>query len=267
MTQDKPLFLYKYEAFSTQSLENLKNQVLYFGSPVGFNDPYDCTISPPVKIPNDAEIEAVLEGMLQRDTNPERPSLELSKMSLDQKREMLVRVTNDVLEMSVNNFKKRGVICFSEKKDNLLMWSHYGGRYKGFCLEFSTAFEPFQKIGKVKCRTELPTFELSQFSAKDSKVMETLLCTKSADWSYEAEWRAFHREAGTTYGYPAECLTGVYFGPEMNLGSIEIICLIFRGQNPGVKFWRGSKSPTEFKVLFEQFTYTSFVETKKLGQR
>ena len=39
-----PPKLYKYEAFSAQSLLNLKSQVLYFGPPLNFNDPYDCAL-------------------------------------------------------------------------------------------------------------------------------------------------------------------------------------------------------------------------------
>ena len=90
-----------------------------------------------------------------------------------------------------------------------------------------------------------------------------LFCTKSADWSYEEEWRAFHKEAGTPFTYPLECLTGVYFGPEMNRASMEIIHLILGNQNETVKFWKGRRSPTEFKVLFEEQSYTTHLEAKQ----
>ncbi len=42
----KPKKLYKYEAFTEQSLKNLKAQAIYFGSPKNFNDPYDCALTP-----------------------------------------------------------------------------------------------------------------------------------------------------------------------------------------------------------------------------
>ena len=54
-----PLLLYKYEAFSAQSLENLKNQVIYFGSPLRFNDPYDCALSPSIAEPSDEDVEKI----------------------------------------------------------------------------------------------------------------------------------------------------------------------------------------------------------------
>ena len=43
-----------------------------------------------------------------------------------------------------------GITCLSEVKDDLLMWSHYGGKYKGFCLEFDSKYAPFTKTLKVK---------------------------------------------------------------------------------------------------------------------
>lgn len=35
-----PARLYKFEPFTARSLQNLKSQAMYFGSPRNFNDPY-----------------------------------------------------------------------------------------------------------------------------------------------------------------------------------------------------------------------------------
>src|SRR2546427_1240998 len=40
-----PAHLYKYQPFSTRSLENLKNRTLWFSAPAMFNDPFDCALS------------------------------------------------------------------------------------------------------------------------------------------------------------------------------------------------------------------------------
>jgi len=92
-----------------------------------------------------------------------------------------------------------------------------------------------------------------------------LFCTKSSSWSYEKEWRIIHQVAGTLYTYDAQALTGIYFGPEISRHTLEIICLIIKGQNPNVKFWRGMRSPIEFKVEFEQTEYTSYIDAKTNG--
>ena len=40
----KPKSLFKFEGMSIQSLRNLQNSNLYFGTPRNFNDPYDCAL-------------------------------------------------------------------------------------------------------------------------------------------------------------------------------------------------------------------------------
>lgn len=74
-----------------------------------------------------------------------------------------------------------------------------------------------------------------------------------------------HKEAGTAYTYPAEALTGVYFGPEASFTSFEIVALVLAGQNEHVKLWKGKRSKSDFSVDFEPVTYTSHIEAKRRG--
>ncbi len=163
---------------------------------------------------------------------------------------------------------QRGVTCFSEVNDDLLMWSHYGGRYKGICLEFDARFDPFHRVTKVRYVKRLPEIDITRLLVtRDFDPVIELFCTKSLSWAYEREWRALHEVAGTSYGYPAEALTGVYFGPDIDDESLEIVCLILAGQNETVRLYRGTRSDTEFKVDFSEFTYTSFLDAKRRGLR
>lgn len=176
---------------------------------------------------------------------------------------MIHRSCESVIGEARERFVHRGISCFSDVNDELLMWSHYAGRYKGFCLEFDTKHPPLQKMRKVKYLTKIPRIDPATLLLNDDfeSVMD-LFSTKSTSWSYEREWRVFHAEAGTAYHYPTECLTGIYFGPEISSEALEIVCLILQGQNPGVRFWKGRRSETEFKVEFDEFTYTSPLNAK-----
>jgi len=149
------------------------------------------------------------------------------------------------------------------------MWSHYAGKAQGFCLEFDTSREPFnEKLLKVSYPETIPPVKVtSDLLLREGNVglIEKLYCTKSKDWAYEREWRAIHHDKGTRYVYPAESLTGVYFGTESTGPSQEIVCLILQGQNKGVRFYQGERSTQEFKVIFKEFTYTSHREAKDKG--
>jgi hypothetical protein len=262
-----PPVLYKYEALSTQSLLNLKRQIIYFGSPLNFNDPYDCALTLNIKVPPDDELEAIRNAYLQEKNLPARVRAEFESYEDEKLREDLVHAARKAFNAAIDDFlKNKGVTCFSETNDNLLMWSHYGGRYKGFCLEFTTSAELLQKIRKVRYVPKLPRLNLSTILLEPGfDHISELFCTKSEAWKYEREWRAIHHVAGTQYTYPAEALTGVYFGPDIDQQSLEIVCLILAGQNENVKLWRGTRSSTEFRVSFEEFTYTSHLDAKRKG--
>ncbi len=251
-----PPRLYKYEPFDTKSLENLKAQSIHFGPPSGFNDPYDCAFFPTIKIPSDLEIETIRQSMLRDPKTTNEKLLQYEKISIPDLRANLMRTCSNLFQEKINEFKtKRGVSCFSAINDNLLMWGHYGGKYKGFCLEFDTACANFNNFLEVTYSSKIPEFDLVRlFTSEDTDDMiYSLFTTKSEAWSYEKEWRAIHETANMCYRYPAESLTGVYFGPEISQEAAEIIFLVLVGQNDKVLFWRGHRSKTAFAVEFIKF--------------
>lgn len=267
MSQQPPARIYKYENFTVQSLRNLKSQSLYFGSPKNFNDPYDCALNAEVSIPTDEEIKAVRAHYLRQDDLPLQGRRQLEAMNSIQLKEVVIRGARHLADQQAEKFlSERGVTCFSEINDDLLMWSHYGGKYKGYCLEFATDYEPFQKLRKVKYVTEMPRIDAAAFILReDYDQYLDLYCTKSVAWSYEKEWRAIHNVAGTSFTYPSEALLGVYFGPDIDQDCLEIVCLILAGQNEHVSFSKGVRSQQHFKVEFQSFTYTPYLDAKRQG--
>ena len=261
-----PLRLYKYEAVTLQTLLNLKGQVIYFGSPLAFNDPYDCALTPNFKDLNDEAVEE-LRGLYLKSKNLTAAARrELTASSIEKLKDNFTRAAISALTSNIDNFlKNRGVACFSEKNDDLLMWSHYGGKYRGICLEFNTQLPPFEKVKQVQYVETLPQLDVAEIllEAGTFDHIRDLYCTKSKSWSYESEWRAIHQVAGTEYIYPTQALTAVYFGPDIDKKSLEIVCLILKGQNESVRLFQGMRSTSKFRVEFNEFNYVSYVEAKK----
>jgi len=163
---------------------------------------------------------------------------------------------------------KMGISCFAEHKDDLLMWAHYGGRYEGFCLEFRTEYAPFDnnKLQKVNYVDEMPHLNVCKILMGDQmEELMKLYCVKSRAWAYEREWRAMHREAGKLYGYDARALKAIYFGPNMDSQTKEILCLILKDQVPSVELWNVIQRPDRFSLAFQQFNFTTFGEAQRLG--
>lgn len=264
-----PAKLYKYSSFTAQNLENLKNQQIYFNSPKNFNDPYDCSVIPVIKTPSDNDVEILRAQFLRDKIGNEETQRDFVNATRQTLREMIVRSAQKMATAKVKEFSEtRGVSCFSEGCDNLLMWAHYGGNYKGFCLEFDTNRLP--EFHKVQYSELMPQFDpvpllRSPDNVEDDGGVMSMFLSKSKSWAYEKEWRLLHQNAGTPFGYHSEALTGVYFGPEVSNAALEIICLILRGQNEGVRFWRGARDATRYKVDFAEFDYVPHLQAKKAG--
>ena len=209
----------------------------------------------------------VRRAYLSKPGLPDRARMEFQTHDSATLRKALIRAARSAFESTVQAFlKSKGVACFSERNDDLLMWSHYGGHYKGLCLEFDTSAEPFQKINQVRYVRNLPQMSLASILLDgDFQPVLELFCTKSEAWAYEKEWRAIHNAVGTQFAYESTALSGVYFGPDIDRQSLEIVCPILAGQNDTVRFWQGARSATEFRVAFEQFTYTSHIDAKRQG--
>jgi hypothetical protein len=102
-----------------------------------------------------------------------------------------------------------GVICFTSKKDNLLMWAHYAKNHTGICIEFDatalffngqykdsceglfgngTKTDLYANIGEIKqvrYSKKRPLFiDPSEISSDTD-----FWFIKSEDWSYEEEYR------------------------------------------------------------------------------
>jgi hypothetical protein len=90
-----------------------------------------------------------------------------------------------------------GVLCLSERPDNLLMWSHYADQHRGLLLGFDgrhpffeqrqSPDDEFHHVRRVRYAVERP-----RTTALGLLGPHTLL-TKSEEWQYEQEWRMLVR--------------------------------------------------------------------------
>lgn len=272
MKQTPPPRLYKYEPITVQTLCNIKTNIIYFGSPRKFNDPYDCAFLPKVVAPNDDELQLIRDSINSGKFGlPQVPhAAAAAAANPEMFRRVLIEMTTTAIKQAGAEFlDKMGVSCLSETPGSLLMWAHYAEKSQGFCLEFDTTQEPFNKAEKVDYKPEIPSVRVSELFLSENgmqDLIEKLFFTKSSWWSYEREWRLLHYTRETKYCYDSKCLTGIYFGPDARRESIEIICSIMQGQHEKVSFYKTRRNEERFDVDFEKFTYINHLETKRTGR-
>lgn len=131
---------------------------------------------------------------------------------------------------------KKGLLCFSKKWENPVLWSHYAASHTGFCLGFDlndnrvavTEVKYSRKRIRVDFNGEPTAADLND------DLLKTLLSTKFYDWSYEDEVRVLvdlnkHRAEGVNYFYTFSkvlVLRQVILGPECQLPVVRVRNLI-----------------------------------------
>jgi len=107
-----------------------------------------------------------------------------------------------------------GVACFTERHDELLMWSHYADGHRGICLSFATDSLPFSRALQVKYSREVPRMRAVSVITQgvDEALVDALILTKAEQWSYEREWRLVVKGGSQPVGYARDCLRTVYLG-------------------------------------------------------
>jgi hypothetical protein len=236
--------IYRYRPMGQPDLDDrvqaiLTDGELWFPSPAQLNDPFD-----PIRQSIATTSADDLRPLVRKAIDDKSPGLtEAEKKDIEEQilsppfRGRFDQLVNDLLDRS-------GISCFSERNDEILMWSHYTNGHKGICLEFDKdildrEWQHFYGVRKVTYTDSLPNFN-PNLPPMDRTA--SLVLTKYSGWSYEREWRAVRiLETGKGLGlikFPPSSLTGVVFGCKTpDLERDQIRAWVSAGPCKGVRFF------------------------------
>lgn len=161
-----------------------------------------------------------------------------------------------------------GVLCLSERPDDILLWSHYSNSHRGLCLEFDASAHPdvFPRLHRVVYQKKYPAIPtefpnlLQMFREKSDGLIEEALFSladilareladdtatksqedmaalglarwfyvKSDNWDYEREWRCLRWKPGPQ-AFPPEALTRVIVGCVDTDATLELVREAIKG--------------------------------------
>ncbi len=277
--------LYKY--FHPDRIDVLLNGNIRFSQPGSFNDPYEMQAYVDETLLSHDLLELMevnLKSMLW-DQYKSLPKHTKKIMSF-QKFQLLTEDKKPEIVSQIKGFSARlpqqlnetlfqktadkavGVLCLTERKDNLLMWAHYACNHEGFLIEFDITNPFFNQnsnkknyhfINKVKYSEDVP-----KTSLLDLKDLDFIL-TKSVDWKYEEEWRMTRplkncaaKITSTPYDiclfdYPKEAVTKIVLGcrhsPELKE---KILAICSSTDFKHVKIEQAKIDRSKFGLYFDQ---------------
>ncbi len=237
-----PDCLYKYMKVE-HLLKTIENNTIWFSSPKQFNDPFDCNVSLINFTPPKKDIYKIINEKLSANRAVRRKEIKKNKQNP-------FRIKNQMAEQTQQIFFNSGVCCFSEVKDNILMWSHYADNHKGVCLKFNSSISKIATMAaKVKYATN---FEKELFFTNDAYAIYHLIFTKSDNWMYEKEIRAFQMMKTGEINFNISDLTEIIFGCKMNKAQkLEIMKLVENKGYNHIKFKEAVQTKSSFNIKID----------------
>lgn len=168
------------------------------------------------------------------------------------------RTVSRVLQSSIA--KKMGLICFSDNWRSPVMWAHYADKHRGICLGFDVPDEgPESALKRVDYSPERLKLTLNMqedFRGINHDVIRAVLCTKSAEWAYEREWRAL---ANLTTKDPESGHYYVAFGEDLQLREVILgarnavpvgqVAKLIKGNAVSIKVFKARAAFHEFAMV------------------
>jgi hypothetical protein len=194
--------LFRYRSLDGDAFARTKEIIcesrMYFANPASFNDPFDCR--PTFVMDGTADdVRKYFAGVYKR----QAPYLDRASRRSEVRKQFKVPSRAPNSPEALQRFSdfyyenisgKVGLLCLTEKPDDILMWSHYGSSHAGVCLGFRNDGEAFAVAQPVHyCDTRPAVNPVKQ---APEQMLDLALYTKAKHWEYEAEWRIVHYRGG-----------------------------------------------------------------------
>lgn len=269
----RPNLFYRYQPHRPSlewDKEILLESKLWFSTPDQFNDPFE--VRPHIHwdggpIPNRTRIEQLAEKFFP-DASPEERAQRIEEGLANLKRPNVEEEFGRAVKEMVNGYRKTSMCCFAASNANICMWSYYASGHSGYCLGFSFSTpwtyidaqhgETFLTPDAVNYQDEYPSLNLSADQKEPGalqRMVQTILLTKSREWSAEEEWRCVRPWTPAGHqSFPAEALRSITIGANMPASRQAEILSILGQRNLPIEVFKAIPEERRFGLRLDRVT-------------
>ncbi len=262
--------VYKYRDWQyAEHNRMLTHNEIHFTSARQFNDPFDTTIPLRYDVGSKDQVIEWCKKHIKLD-NPDLNEREAERKAVSLThdpyfiKQLQVRA-NQEFENRKNDYF--GIFSVSENNNNILMWSHYSNKHRGFCvgfdvkklmLFFGNLFKSEESLNVIPCNViysqDYPI--LNPYTMDPSVLIMRSLTYKSMDWSYEKEFRLLLID-GTDRSFilPEGIIKKVILGCKMSKKHEEEISEILKQKNKIIELMKANRAHGRFGLEFEKIDY------------
>lgn len=166
-----------------------------------------------------------------------------------------------------------GIICFSDRWKEPLMWGHYADAHKGICLGFTVDSRKYERIQYVAQRPRLEDFEKTSVSRLSPPEVKAISLKKFNRWEYESEWRRLVKLdeqdfVDGNYFMPFDesmKLSTVLFGERSTITDKQITGILKKNNEVKLAFTRAAYS--KFDVILDQIRSKEIIPDERRAKQ
>lgn len=248
-----PLTVYKYIKWSDKPRAPIKDiifkNIFYFADPITFNDPFDSKL--PIIFDESYRNSRKFHEDFLRINNflgkTNYTELEIQHLAEEYfANPSKIRYDTDLMTKTIHQSISENIriSCFSTKRNNILMWSHYTDCHQGICIGFRTLYlllDPnLVTLKKVNYVRQFPKFKKVETSP--------ILTTKSVIWKYENEYRLINIDGHPRIKFPKHAISEVIIGYKMKKDTKDKLLNYLHKYYPNITISFSHPNPLKFKM-------------------
>ena len=140
MSHDRPITLYKYKDLSGEGIghveDMLRNNRLWYSSPLNFNDPFDCRCVFDIGNTREEIVFRKAAFLAKRNGITLADALAQADGEIPTEPRELEHWQTQQIEGHSRRAANTGILCLTSLCDNFIMWTHYAKNHTGICIQF-----------------------------------------------------------------------------------------------------------------------------------
>lgn len=265
--KEYPETLYKYRTFNKWYEEPFEEGLIYFSSPDDFNDPFDCRIPIQYNVLTNKQVfehfKVFVKGKYPALTRRGRMAKvkELKSQKNYKDTQLQAKIQKEIRSSSF------GIFSLTNDNENILMWSYYANKHKGFCIGYDVkkimecdpdwvykGMTGYLDLYKVVYSENMPTITMTGFPAQEKMIIP--LATKSKVWKHEQEYRILgHGGPRENLSIPNGVIREVILGCQIEDKDRNELLDLLRNMNPKPKVYVAELMVYQYSLKFKKIKY------------
>ncbi|MEX0727137.1 MAG: DUF2971 domain-containing protein [Planctomycetaceae bacterium] len=261
MECDQPTALYKYMDISCHRIERvecmLRDNKVWFASPLTFNDPFDCRCFFDVRNTREEIVSRKARFLIERKGYSQSDALAEAESEIPSDEDAVERWQTEQIEANSRRTANSGMLCLTPICDNFLMWTHYAGYHRGICIRFCArdvhAEAHLDFIGTAQAVEYVDHCPRINFVRDDSvDIVRKAFFNKANRFHYEREWRIVYYDKGEGLKpIPEGIIDAVILGCQIDPTDAERVINACTAYNGDVEIVRSKLDPESYSLSME----------------